>query len=92
MMSVAPSHVEAASTLAVVASSNEPLLFLAADLKVIAASGLDDENRRTELAALGVGDVLMKPLHPAQLLGALRRQLSTGRTSTPWELQTGAAT
>jgi PAS domain-containing protein len=38
MMSVTPSHVEAASTLAVVASSNEPLLFLAADLKVIAAS------------------------------------------------------
>jgi len=31
-------HVEAASTLAVVASSNEPLLFLAADLTVIAAS------------------------------------------------------
>jgi len=38
MMFVTPSHVEAASTLAVVASSNEPLLFLAADLKVIAAS------------------------------------------------------
>jgi two-component sensor histidine kinase len=33
-----PLHVEAASTLAVVASSNEPLLFLASDLKVIAAS------------------------------------------------------
>jgi two-component sensor histidine kinase len=32
------SHVEAASTLAVIASSNEPLLFLAGDLKVIAAS------------------------------------------------------
>src|ERR1700691_4996762 len=31
-------HVEAASTLAVIASSNEPLLFLAADLTVIAAS------------------------------------------------------
>src|ERR1700677_4904545 len=31
-------HVEAASTLAVVASSNEPLLFLAADLTVIVAS------------------------------------------------------
>src|SRR6202453_1655537 len=34
---IAP-HVEAASTLAVVASSNEPLLFLRADLTVIAAS------------------------------------------------------
>jgi hypothetical protein len=31
-------YVEAASTLAVIASSNEPLLFLAADLTVIAAS------------------------------------------------------
>jgi two-component sensor histidine kinase len=31
-------HVEAASTLAVIASSHEPLLFLASDLKVIAAS------------------------------------------------------
>jgi two-component sensor histidine kinase len=38
MMSVNLSHVEAASTLAVVASSNEPLLFLAADLTVIVAS------------------------------------------------------
>jgi two-component sensor histidine kinase len=33
-----PTHVEAASTLAVIASSNEPLLFLAADLSIIAAS------------------------------------------------------
>jgi hypothetical protein len=33
-----PLYVEAASTLAVIASSNEPLLFLAAELKVIAAS------------------------------------------------------
>ena len=32
------SYVEAASTLAVIASSNEPLLFLSGDLKVIAAS------------------------------------------------------
>jgi two-component sensor histidine kinase len=31
-------HVEAASTLAVIASSNEPLLFLTADLEIIAAS------------------------------------------------------
>lgn len=34
-----PPHVEAASTLAVIASSNEPLLFLDGDLKLIAASG-----------------------------------------------------
>ena len=32
------SHIEAASTLAVIASSNEPLLFLAGDLRIIAAS------------------------------------------------------
>jgi len=38
MTSPAPLHAEAASTLAVIASSNEPLLFLAADLKVIAVS------------------------------------------------------
>lgn len=31
-------HVEAASTLAVIASSNEPLLFLSGDLRVIAVS------------------------------------------------------
>ena len=62
------------------------------DLKVIAMSGLDDDDKRTELAALGVGDVLMKPLHPAQLLGAMRRHLSTGRSSSPWEMPTGAVT
>lgn len=40
MASVAlPALLEAASTLAVVASSNEPLLFLRADLTIIAASG-----------------------------------------------------
>jgi two-component sensor histidine kinase len=33
-----PDHTEAASTLAVIASSNEPLLFLAGDLTLIAAS------------------------------------------------------
>ena len=38
MASITAPHVEAASTLAVIASSNEPLLFLAADLTVIAAS------------------------------------------------------
>jgi two-component sensor histidine kinase len=37
-MGFTSSHVEAASTLAVIASSNEPLLFLAGDLRIIAAS------------------------------------------------------
>jgi len=40
MPSTAPFHVEAASTLAVITSSNEPLLFLKADLEVVAASAL----------------------------------------------------
>src|ERR1700679_3142107 len=38
MTSATSLHVEAASTLAVIAASNEPLLFLKADLEVIAAS------------------------------------------------------
>ena len=38
MSSLTSSHVEAASTLAVIASSNEPLLFLAGDLRIIAGS------------------------------------------------------
>ena len=38
MSSLTTMHLEAASTLAVVASSREPLLFLASDLRVIAAS------------------------------------------------------
>jgi two-component sensor histidine kinase len=37
-MGFTSSHVEAASTLAVIASSNQPLLFLAGDLRIIAAS------------------------------------------------------
>jgi two-component sensor histidine kinase len=39
MASASVPHWEAASTLAVIAASHHPLLFLAADLKVIAASG-----------------------------------------------------
>lgn len=38
MASITSQHVEAASTLAVIASSHEPLLFLSGDLNVIAAS------------------------------------------------------
>jgi CheY-like chemotaxis protein len=58
-------------------------------LKVIAVSGLDDEAKRTELATLGVNDVLMKPLRAAQLLGVLRRQLSTGHSAIPWKQPAG---
>jgi two-component sensor histidine kinase len=38
MTSFSPFHIEAASTLAVIASSHQPLLFLSDDLRVIAAS------------------------------------------------------
>ena len=38
MTSFKPTHVEAASTLAIIAASNEPLLFLTGSLRVIAAS------------------------------------------------------
>ena len=55
------------------------------NLKVVAASGLDNEARRAELAALGVTEILMKPFKPAQLLELVRRQLSTGRSAIPWD-------
>ena len=55
------------------------------NLKVIAASGLDNESKRTELAALGVADILVKPFQAAPLLNALRRHLATGRSAVPWE-------
>jgi two-component sensor histidine kinase len=38
MISLAPSHIEAATSLAIVAASNEPLLFLAGNLTIIAVS------------------------------------------------------
>lgn len=53
-------------------------------LKVIATTGLDQEAKRTELASLGVGEFLMKPYAPTQLLSALRRQLSERGSGLPW--------
>ena len=38
MTSLTPSHIEAVTSLAIVAASNEPLLFLAGDFRIIAAS------------------------------------------------------
>ncbi len=58
---------------------------LAPDLKVIASSGLDNDDRRTELASLGVAEMLMKPFKPAQLLEVVRRQLMKGRSAVPWK-------
>ena len=48
MASMTTPHVEAASTLAVIAASNEPLLFLATYLVVIAASASGLSNRPGE--------------------------------------------
>ncbi|MDO8541427.1 MAG: response regulator [Opitutaceae bacterium] len=62
------------------------------NLKIIAASGLEDAGKRTELAALGVTDVLMKPYVPAQLFGALRRHLASGRSAMPWEANRASVT
>jgi two-component sensor histidine kinase len=61
---IPPPVIEAASTLAVIASSNEPLLFLAADLTVIAASASfcrafqidSDSVSGRPLADLGAGE------------------------------------
>ncbi len=58
-------------------------------LKVIAASGLDNEARRNELAALGVTEILMKPFKPSQLLELVRRQLGTRHTAVPWISRAG---
>ena len=76
MSSIPVVHVEAASTLAVVVSSNEPLLFLTADQKVIAASAsfcrafeIDPASvPGRKLGALGNGEWAMPKL--ASLLGA----------------------
>jgi two-component sensor histidine kinase len=80
MASVSPPHVEAASTLAVIASSNEPLLFLAADLTVIAASAsfcrafqIDPANVSGQrLADLGAGEWALPQL------GSLLRATASG--------------
>ena len=43
--------------------------------RIVAMSGLSDETRRAELAELGVVEILEKPCSPADLLGALHREL-----------------
>ncbi len=45
------------------------------DVKVIAATGLDVEANRAQLSALGVPELLVKPLPAEALLNAVRRQL-----------------
>jgi hypothetical protein len=52
MTPVIPIAVEAASTLAVIAASNEPLLFLNGDMKLIAASASFCHNFQIEPAGI----------------------------------------
>jgi hypothetical protein len=68
MASMTAPHVEAASTLAVIASSNEPLLFLASDLVVIAAS---------------VSFCRVFQIDPASVPGRLLSNLGAGEWASP---------
>jgi len=48
-------------------------------IKVIACSGLGQEEKRAELAELGVAEVIAKPFSPTELLTALDRLLAPTR-------------
>jgi two-component system CheB/CheR fusion protein len=52
---------------------------LSPKVRIIATSGLDEPKRREELAALGVTEILAKPVTPAQLLKSLHRALAQPR-------------
>jgi PAS domain S-box-containing protein len=54
-------------------------------LKIIACSGLDEDSKRAEMAALGVAEVIMKPFVASQLLAMLRRHLASEHSVVPWE-------
>ncbi len=58
------------------------------DVKVIAMSGLDDDGKREELAALGVAEIIMKPFKRAQFLEAVRSKLN----ALHWERNSSVAT
>jgi two-component sensor histidine kinase len=76
MASAAPSHLEAASTLAVIAASHEPLLFLTDDLHVIAASASFCRNFQIDPASMPgrkfseIGDGEWAAPHLGSLLNA----------------------
>lgn len=44
-------------------------------LPIVAMSGMDETDRRNELAAMGVGEILVKPCEPRLLLRALHAEL-----------------
>jgi DNA-binding NarL/FixJ family response regulator len=47
-------------------------------LRVVATSGLHDHDRREELAALGVTNILAKPCSAGEILEAVQRGLAAG--------------
>jgi PAS domain S-box-containing protein len=53
------------------------LRVLAPDIRVVATSGLDQDDKREELAGLNVTDILAKPCAPSALLHAIQRALAS---------------
>jgi len=50
-------------------------------IRIVASSGLDQDERRAELVAAGIKEILGKPYAPAQLLLAVARALAGDRAS-----------
>ena len=51
---------------------------MAPKLRIVAASGLHDQDQSQELEALGVKTLLVKPCSSAQILNAVQRELEAG--------------
>jgi CheY-like chemotaxis protein len=48
---------------------------LAPEIRIIAATGLEPGEKRTELRALGVNTILMKPYTPQSILAAVNAEV-----------------
>ena len=48
------------------------------EIKIVVCSGFDHEEKKGELAELGIAEILAKPFSPAQLLKKIRRVLTEG--------------
>jgi len=59
---------------------------LAPKLKVLATSGLTDQESYAKLKAVGVDGIIAKPCEPLELLQAIRGQLAPGGTTLGFEL------
>lgn len=57
------------------------LRVLQPDLRVVACTGLLDPEKKAELEALGVAEILNKPFTPAEVLAALHRLLTNDKRS-----------